>query len=577
MNRIINWLKQYDTSVSNRGFAVFRISLSFFLLVLISSIYYYRPLIFNTIPHIAPNPFPAKLFISIWAFVVLGLMIGWQTRIMAVINYLFVVIATFSFSNSGCGSFNDDLLRIGSFLLIIMPAKQSSSIDNVLHTIKYGQRQSHQTSYWNYLAALFVSLGLMYWASSLTKIHSPMWNKGLGLWIPAVMPHNKWHGITFYLNWQWAIKAANYLTVIWEFGLIFALFFKKIRPYAAWIGVIFHLVIAGIFPFPLLCFGPIPFYLLFVNDSFWQKFKPGSVEISINHNNPKQIALARLTLGLNINAIVQHHYHSYIIINQTKYDNNWLAARVLLNFTFLGKVIAFLIRFELVRLLIDFVLEEVIKLQTPEQAPQPIISDKIRYAALGIFCFGLLSVQTFYSSYHFYSRLKGGVTAVELKKFYAVRKDISDYSLKPSNLFRTLFGLNARGVFLDHSLSGEKTVFAVIQKQHNGDTLWLPFFNESGYCMNLNMNLAWSKYTFNSVCSGTIPNPKELEKVLWLWATKNNIKTDSLDFAVLKRTYHFPSTFQKDYHQLLINLPWITEGNVNWRKGIYTYTPLDSL
>jgi hypothetical protein len=91
MNRIINWLKQYDTSVSNRGFAVFRISLSFFLLVLISSIYYYRPLIFNTIPHIAPNPFPAKLFISIWAFVVLGLMIGWQTRIMAVINYLFVV------------------------------------------------------------------------------------------------------------------------------------------------------------------------------------------------------------------------------------------------------------------------------------------------------------------------------------------------------------------------------------------------------------------------------------------------------------------------------------------------------
>ena len=39
------------------------------------------------------------------------------------------------------------------------------------------------------------------------------------------------------------------------------------------------------------------------------------------------------------------------------------------------------------------------------------------------------------------------------------------------------------------------------------------------------MNLAWSKYTFNSVCSGTIPNPKELEKLIWLWANKNNIKT----------------------------------------------------
>lgn len=577
MNRIINWLKQYDTPVSTSGFAIFRISFSLFLLVLIGSIYYYRPLIFNTIPNIAPNPFPAKLFLSIWAVVVFGLMLGWQTRTMAIINYLFVVITAFSFSNSGCGSFNDDLLRIGSFLLIIMPAKQSFSIDNVLHTVKYGQRLSNQTSYWNYLAALFVSLGLMYWASSLTKIYSPMWNKGLGLWIPSVMPHNKWHGITFYLNWQWAHVVANYITIIWEFGLIFALFFKKIRPYAAWIGVIFHLVIASIFPFPLLCFGPIPFYLLFVNDKFWQRFKMKSVEITINPNKPKQNAFARLILGLNNNTIVHHHTQNNIIINQTEFDNNWLAARAGLKSSILGKLIAHFLKFELIRLFIDFLLEDVIKLQMPEQAPTPQINKKIRYGMLGIFCFGLLSVQTFYSSYHFYSRIKGGVTTVELKKFYAVRKDISDYSLKPSNLFRTLFGLNARGVFLDHSLSGSKTVFAVVQKQPNGDTLWLPFFDQTGYCKNLNMNLAWSKYTFNSVCSGTIPNPKELEKVLWFWATKNNIKTDSLDFTILKRTYHFPSTFQKDYHQLLIKQPWVEEGNVTWRKGKYTYTPLDSL
>jgi uncharacterized membrane protein YphA (DoxX/SURF4 family) len=577
MNRVINWLKQYDTPVSTRGFAVFRITLSLFLLVLISSIYYYRPIIFNTIPHIAPNPFPAKLFLSMWAMVVLGLMIGWQTRVVAVINYLFVVITAFSFSNSGCGSFNDDLLRIGSFLLIIMPAKQSYSVDNVLHTIKYGQRQSNYTSYWNYLAALFVSLGLMYWASSLTKIYSPMWNKGLGLWIPSVMPHNKWHSVTFYLNWQWAHVAANYITIVWEFGLIFALFFKKIRTYAAWIGVFFHLVIASIFPFPLLCFGPIPFYMLFVNNTFWDRFKLQHIQVTINPDLQKHQSLGRLILGLNGNTILLHHNQNNIKINETDYNNGWLAARAALQSSWIGKCIAFFSRFELIRLFIDFVLEEVIKLQTPEQTPQPILSEKLRYGLLGIFCFGLLAVQTFYSSYHFYSRIKGGVTVVELKKFYAVRKDISDYSLKPSNLFRTLFGLNARGVFLDHSLSGSKTVFAVVRKQANGDTLWLPFFNPTGYCMGMNMNLAWSKYTFNSVCSGTIPNPKELEKVLWFWATKSNVKTDSLDFAVLKRTYHFPSTFQENYHQQLTNQPWILEGNVTWRKGKYNYTPLDSL
>ena len=577
MNRVINWLKQYDTPVSTVGFAVFRITFSMFLLVLISSIYYNRPIIFNTIPYIALNPFPAKLFLSIWALVVLSLMIGWQTRTVAIINYLFVVIAAFTFSNSGCGSFNDDLMRIGSFLLIIMPAKQSYSIDHVLHSIKYGQRPSNQTSYWNYLAALFVSLGLMYWASSLTKIYSPMWNKGLGLWIPSVMPHNKWHGLTFYLNWKWAHITANYLTMAWEFGLIFALFFKKIRPYAAWIGVIFHMVLASIFPFPLLCFGPIPFYLLFVNDTFWQKIKPKHIQITINPNIQKQRALARLILGLNSTTTILNHNQFNININQSEYNSGWLAAKAAFQTSWFGKIIAFFIGFELVRLFIDFILEDVITLQTQEQTPQPIISEKIRYGMLGIFCFGLLSVQTFYSSYHFYSRIKGGVTVNELKKFYAIRKDISDYSLKPSNLFRTLFGLNARGVFLDHSLSGSKTVFAVVQKQVNGDTLWLPFFNAKGYCMNMNMNLAWSKYTFNSVCSGTIPNPQELEKALWFWANINNIKTDSLDFAILKRTYYFPSTYQKDYHQQLINQSWVPEGNVTWRKGKYTYTPLDSI
>lgn len=577
MNRILNWLKQYNTPVSTNGFGVFRMAFSLFLLLLIYHVFYFRPLIFNTIPHIAPNPFPAKLFLSIWVVVVSLLLVGWQTKIVALINYIFVVIATFSFSNSGCGSFNDDLLRIGGFLMIIMPVGKSYSVDGIYHTLKYGQRPSNQTTQFYYLAALFVSLGLMYFASSFTKIYSPVWNNGLGLWIPSVMPHNKWHGITFYLNWKWAHIAINYVTIAWEFGLIFALFYKKVRPYAAWIGVFFHLGIAAIFPFPLLSFGPIPFYLLFIGEGFWSKFNPKQIEISINPNLLKHNALARLINGINPNTTILHQHTNYILINQTQYNNNWSAAKVALKHSTIGKFIAPFLRFELIRLFIDFIVEDVIQLQTPNPNYKPFINPKTRYGLLLIFCIGLFSVQTFYSSYHFYSRVKGGVNYTAVKKFYVVRRDISDYSLKPSNLFRTLFGLNARGVFLDHSMLGDKTVFAVTQTKPNGEVVWLPFFDENGYCKSMNINLAWSKYSFNSVSSGTIPNPNELEKALWFWATKNNIKTDSLDFNILRRTYHFPSVYQENYHQTLIKQPWIPEGTATFRKGKFNYLPIDSL
>ena len=114
--------------------------------------------------------------------------------------------------------------------------------------------------------------------------------------------------------------------------------------------------------------------------------------------------MARLISGLNNHTVVHHHTLKNIIINQTEYVNNWLAASAVLKSSLVGKLIALFLHFELFRLIIDFILEEVIKLQNPEQSPQPIISEKIRYGVLGIFCFGLLSVQTFYSSYHFYRR-----------------------------------------------------------------------------------------------------------------------------------------------------------------------------
>lgn len=572
MSKFSQWLLQLEHKQSAKSFAAFRIAFCLFLLVFIAHVNYYRPIIFNTIPTLTYNPFPAKLFIVLWALTSGFLLVGWQTRIASVINYIFVVIATFLFSNAGCGSFNDDLLRIGSFLLIIMPVDRNFSVDALVKTIRFGTQPTKESSSLYYLAALLVSLGLMYFASAITKLYSPMWAAGLGLWIPASMPYNKWHNVDFFLNMEWLMKAINYVTMLWELLFIFMLFNKKKwRPIFVATGVFFHLAIALLFPFPLLCFGAVSFYLLFIPDSFWQRFQSRSISLVINQESPRQELFARVLQSINRNTVVTYHKQPVMLINGVQQRSNRKTAIYGLNQARLGKTYSWLLEIELIRLVVMAFADDGIRMTGTY--PESALKTSFKRFWLAVFCFMLLSVQLFYSSYHLVSKIRGnGPKTGELKNGYHIRKDITDLSLKPSNLFRTLFGLNARGVFLDHSNTGSKTVFAVIYINKQGDTTWLPFFDQNGHTLSMNMNLAWSKYTFNSVCSGTVPNPNELEKVLWLWAEKHRVRKQNIELHILKRTYIYPKGFEPDYHTKMAALPWLEIGVAGWKNGSFSYT-----
>ncbi|MES2691370.1 MAG: HTTM domain-containing protein [Bacteroidota bacterium] len=571
MNKLSQWLLKQEQAQSAKSFAAFRIAFCLFLLMFIAHVSYYRPLIFNTIPHLAYNPFPAKLFLLLWALVTGFLLAGWQTKMASVINYLFIVIATFLFSNAGCGSFNDDLLRIGGFLLVIMPVGRNFSVDVVVKTVRFGAQQVKASSSLYYLAALLVSLGLMYLASGITKLYSPMWAAGLGLWIPASMPYNKWHSVDFFLNMEWLMKGINYVTMLWELLFLFMLFSKKWRLTFAATGVFFHLVIAILFPFPLLSFGAIAFYLLFIPDSFWDRFQSAPISLVINPANQRQQIFARALQAIHRNTVVTHHPHPAMTINGTTQRSNRKTAIYGLNQTLLGKTYSWMLEVEFIRLMVLAFADDGIHITSTY--PEPALKTSFKRFWLAVFCFMLLSVQVFYSSYHLFSKMKGNTPkTAELKNGYHVRKDITDFSLKPSNLFRTLFGLNARGVFLDHSNTGTKTVFAVIHLNKQGDTTWLPFFDRNGYALGMNMNLAWSRYTFNSVCSGMVPNPLELEKALWLWTEKQRVKRQNIDFYVLKRTYIYPKRFEPDYQKKMAGLPWLEIGIAGWQNGTFRYT-----
>lgn len=579
INKFETFIKKYDTPVSNRSFALFRISFALFLLVFIGQVNYFRPLVFNSFLTLAPNPFPAKLFLGSWFIAAFVMMIGFKTRFAALINYLCVVIATYNFANRGCGTFNDDLLRIGSVIILFFPTHKSISVDATIHQMYNGVGFTKYTSRLYYLAAIFISLGLMYWASSITKIFSPIWQKGLGLWIPAVMPHNKWNNISLFLNTPWVMYAINYITIVWEAFFIAAIFSKRWAPVFAWAGIFFHVCIAAIFPFWLLCFGPLPFYFLFLNGNriINTHLTPGIVYLNLK--NKRQLVLSRFVKLLNPKLTTYHHDNLRIQFDGQQFGNNWDACRHILQKNFGGRGLSFLLRFEFFRLLAKLIVDDILIVKPDGSIPptEQWFSHSSKKVSLVICGVLLLATQVFYSTYHLYKNWNKTIEVQDLsKREFHVRKSIEDVSLKPANLFRTLFGLNARGLFLDHSSVGNKVMFAVTMQNKNGETIWLPYFNQQGLVGTYNMNQMWSLYSFTAVSSGTIPNPNELEKVLTFWANKNRINTDSLDLHVLKRVYIFPTKFETNYLQQQQQLPWTLEGRVTWRNGVFTYTAADS-
>src|SRR6478609_7961881 len=122
MLKLIAYFKRFDYPVSTHSFGFFRILYAAYNLGLVFQLYLNWPLYFDHITPINISFFPAKLLLMLWGVANLFLVTGTFTRFAALVNYALVVLMAAYFTNIKIGTFNDDLLRIGGFLLIFLPA-----------------------------------------------------------------------------------------------------------------------------------------------------------------------------------------------------------------------------------------------------------------------------------------------------------------------------------------------------------------------------------------------------------------------------------------------------------------------
>ena len=572
-----HYLEQHEKPRQLTSLAVFRIL--FFLHVLLCAYYthVYKGLIFDSIAGVTKNVFPFNTFLSIWAISATLMVFGLASRYASVINYLCVIIAYQLYNRAGIISYYDDLLLMGSFLAIFLPVSKAYSLDSLTRRVVTGSHQPVYTSNLVYISAVILSLGVMYFGSGLTKLVSPVWQNGLGLWIPLSIPLFTWNTLaTHVADWEWTVKGVNYLIVLWETLFLLLLCNKHTRRVAIVLGILFHAGIGIFFYFPKTAIGSLFFYALFIPDSFWTTVSSklrSSKKINV-YLPPQQITSIRAWAFLsgidfrNKFSLTSTPEADTVILADSK------AFIRLLGSYSLYKPIAYFLQTGAYRGILHFI-QQALPAQLSHDNRE-FISPVFKRRLLIQFTLLILVLQLTVSGVYVAKHLlkpQSSTTLTTGNEEQPVTKLAS-----PSWMVRSLWGINSRGVFLDKAIAKHKRTYAIICEDSLGCKKWLPFVHETGLiCTDLNLSGNWTKPLMHFLSTPRGLSSNGLEKVIIYWGTKQAEPIKKFRYTLLTREYPNPTHFEKGYWLKLQHLQWDTVGTAGWEKDTFRFVPTHGL
>ena len=254
-----------DRKISPIGLGLFRIVYCLVLLLEIFEIFQFRHLIFDPIPFIKMAEFSFGWLLLVWMLVILTLMVGWQSRIMAWANYVFSVLILGGFT---LFEYHIDYIFISiNLLLPFMPISRALSLDRWRRAIHGVQ----EVPVIFYHIVVWVGLGMVYFDSVFWKINMEIWKEGLGFWLPASLPHIIIANYQTFLNQAWLAKSLGYLTFAFESLFLFLFIFPRLRLTLCIIGIGLHLGILLVFPIPWFALGVLGLYILMLPYSYYEK------------------------------------------------------------------------------------------------------------------------------------------------------------------------------------------------------------------------------------------------------------------------------------------------------------------
>lgn len=243
--------------------AIYRITFSMVVLAEFLHLVHRRDLVFLEFPLRDSLPPGTGAMLALWGIAIVFLILGLATPLAALVNYHFVVTW---FRPNAPFCYHADMLYVpAALLLIALPSWRCWSLDAVLLRRAFDidwSRTRVPRLYQN--VVILCVMGLMYFDSTLAKLQSPFWLDGLGFWLPSSFPAFTTMSWNSLLNHEILVKAAGYLTLVFELVFVFLFWIPPLRLYLLVIGLVLHLGIAIVLPIPLFGLLMVVHYACFL-------------------------------------------------------------------------------------------------------------------------------------------------------------------------------------------------------------------------------------------------------------------------------------------------------------------------
>ncbi|GAB3529396.1 hypothetical protein GCM10027443_08630 [Pontibacter brevis] len=494
-----------QTRVTGLGLSVFRVFFSLILIIEVAKVFYFRHLYFDPIPYIVEAELSFSLVLLGWLAVLFFLLMGFFTRTAALINY---VLALVFFSSFTTVKYHFDAALVGlSFLLIILPISKRLSIDNLLDKLQKPQEGEQKVRKVYYFLPVLLVLCLQYLDSFFHKAASPMWLKGLGVWLPASLPNQIYNAHFWLLNQKELIIGLSYLVMLLELFFIFLLPLRSVRPWLALVGVSMHIGIALTFPIPSFGFTFAVVYLLLLPESFWFKI---SLKSKYWRSNLASALQRLFWLKHFLVLLPEHRQVAREVGGYSIKRREQVKVKLLYFFT------CYLILAQFIRLL---------------NAP-------------------LL------------------VNATEYIRMSGFRSYAEKAFLPLSVINGKLLGVTENLIYTGFE-EGSYHILAVAYVGPDKKTTWLPIIDRQGMASTYSFGRMFTKWsrTIGAYPEDTAQVKDGLARFTSFWAAKHNIPLQQATFRVLAKEVAVQFRWEKDFLQKQMNRPWRKAGTLTWQNN----------
>jgi predicted DCC family thiol-disulfide oxidoreductase YuxK len=597
-----------EKKIDASGLAVFRIFYSSVLFLEVCQFIRFRHLMFDPVPFLEPFELNLLPVLAIWPVAILLLIFGAFTRTAAIINYIFSLLFFGSISSFEYHMFYA-YMGINA-LLIFLPVSKLYSMDRLMLKLKYSNTRFQYTPPTTvpvlaYYMPLLLGVGFVYFDSIFYKLSSPMWLKGLGVWMPSSLPIAAHVNSSWILNNEIIIKFIGYLTIAFEGAFIFLFWFRKWRVVLLVIGLVLHIGIFIQFPIPFFALGVISIYTLLVPVSWWtRKSRKNAPPLKVFYDAEcplcirtkiivDSISLSKQIKFLNVQAYadgeeaLKNIDRNELLNNIYSVDKNGKVFKGIDTYIKIFMSIWYLAPFGvLVRIpgiyhlskriyawiasnrIVERCTEETCG-YTPPTVPQEVSKIKIfrnltvgqvqKFAVtLSIFVLFLLQ---------FISSFNSVVTVTN--SHASISPFVLSIEKKVNNFSQTYLGITAHAVFMDYHFKDYRNLIAVVYKDVDGKETHLPIVDEKGNIGSFIYGANWVKWTFR--VNGRTPEIKTLndglKRFTAFWSYINRKSFDNSQFIIKVKKIDAVMEWEKDFLNRQLQKPWIEVGSVFWKSG----------